>query len=398
MIELTIAEVDTFLSANGQFSLLDWLLEKNMIAFVDFERWRYGQIPVLVDAGSLSQEDLASYCEAAQKVCSDLKLSSEVVDYFGWGENLNTQLYLSKDKSIQRQLATLWKSPESMPQLDLFFDNSAAVAENQLVDALANNHIQQAQTQLDKLTQLNSSHARLGGYLDLLNYIKHTQANRVVDQTAMQAELDGLEGEVAPLATELLGSKKRDFLAFAWRRIANSLQDQPFNAQTPKLHSSYALQQIPDWQTLRKQLLADTELKASAELMARLATAYWHSHQVEDAMLVWGLAMDRFGDQAETYLERCNQEPILQLWDDFLTFSESWENSAFLGFLIIRKPGLIHRYKKLQQAVGDIVQAYNNTIVDLFNAKIASNDETQCRAELQKSHSTLLQYYLTHRS
>src|SRR5690606_24834938 len=133
-------------------------------------------------------------------------------------------------------LAMRWSAPKDVPQMDLFMDNSAAIAENQMLDALANRQFATAADALQRLTKINPHHSKLGGYQDLINYGLHCVASPNIAAEDLAAEFQGLDQEVTALAGELLGSRRRDFLAFAWRRMADSLRQKSFSAAEPELH------------------------------------------------------------------------------------------------------------------------------------------------------------------
>ena len=115
--------------------------------------------------------------------------------------------------------------PQDVPQLDLFMDNTVVVTENQLRDALSSRQFDPARQQLTKLSKLNPEHPQLGCYQDLINYGRHCQSNSDIDQQQIAAEMAGLQQEVLPLARDVLGQSARDYIAFAWRRLADNMNN-----------------------------------------------------------------------------------------------------------------------------------------------------------------------------
>ncbi len=132
-----------------------------------------------------------------------MHLQQQAQDYYAWSQAQPQLLKVSQNSDRQRDLTQQWLRPQDLPQMDLFMDNAAVVAENTLLDYLAARDFNKAQSQLDKLTTLNASHEKLGRYQDLINY-GHHMAGETIQPGAIAAELEGLENEVAPLAKALL--------------------------------------------------------------------------------------------------------------------------------------------------------------------------------------------------
>lgn len=392
-----IATVDSQITQQGQFCLLDWMLNENFIPYADYEAWRYGRRPNLDDCFTLREEDLQRLIQQALQTCGELKLQQEKQEFFRWDGNYQQALQICEDPQRHEQLAARWFARKDAPQMDLFMDNSAAIAENQLLDCLANRQFQAASDALQRLTRLNSQHSRLGGYQDLINYGLHCSANQKIALEALVAELQGLDQEVTPLARELLGNKRRDFLAFAWRRLADNLEGIPFSAAELELHRSYAFLQIPDWQALCRCLEQEPELYHSPQLLARLAQGYLQCQQVNAFYLLWGFLFERFPDEGESLIGH-QGTLLVEKWDQFLAFDEEWPAELFLGFLLIQQPGLVQvldNLPVLQRA--NIINPINKTTLDLLRARLAETDEKPFREALKGASPVMLSFYLNKR-
>lgn len=397
-----IATVDKTVSQQGQFCLLDWLLYENVIPYADYEQWRHGQIVHLDQAITVSEDDIKLMVEQAEKSCSQLKLARDAQEYFRWDGDHRKPLQISATARLDQALGQRWLPPQDIPQMDLFMDNSATIAENHVLALLADRRFTQAQEALQQLAQLNPTHAKLGGYQDLTNYGLHIAGHLGVASEDLLPELLGLDQEVTPLAKELLGAQQRDYLAFAWRRIADHLRDATITLTDlqaePRFHQSYALQQIPDWQGLSDCLFEDPHLYQSPVLLMRLAQASIQCQRVGDHYWFWGLLFERFSDDAEAFLAEHGRF-ILQDWDDFLAFDENWPAECFLGFLLIQQPGLVHLYERLPQARPDLIRLpVNRAVYELVKTRLAEGDEKQARETLKKLSPQLFSCYLNKRN
>ena len=392
-----IATVDSQVSQQGQFCLLDWMLSENFIPYATYEDWRYGRMATLDGAFTLQEDDLQRLLERALQTCRELKLQPESQTFFSWDGQQRQPLRICENSERHESLATRWSARKDVPQMDLFMDNSAAIAENQVLDALANRQFPVAAEALQRLTKINPRHGKLGGYQDLINYGLHCVASPTIASEDLAAEFQGLDQEVAPLATELLRSRRRDFLAFAWRRMAESLRQKSFSAGEPELHCSYAYWQIPDWQALVSGLEQEPQLFESPVLMARLAQGFLQCQQVNAFYLLWGFLFERFADDGERLIGQ-QGELLVEKWDQFLAFDEEWPAEHFLGFLLIQQPGLVQvldNLPLLQRVQSN--NPVNRAAMELVRMRLAEQDERESREALKKVSPMMLSFYLNKR-
>lgn len=395
-VMVDIATVDSQVSQQGQFCLLDWMLAKNFIPYADYESWRYGRRADLDSCFTLGADDLQRLIQQTRQTCMELHLVCETQEFYPW-DNRRELLRISGDGERHQSLAARWLARRDVPQLDLFMDNSAAIAENQLLDSLANRQFQNAQEALQRLTRLNARHAKLGGYQDLINYGLHCTAQPQIPAAGVGPEVGGLDQEVTPLARELLGGKSRDFLAYAWRRLAENLAQVPFSASEPQLHGSYAYLQIPDWQALCRCLEQEPQLYQSPVLMARLAQGYLQCQQVNAFFLLWGLLFERFPEEGEQLIGQ-QAGLLLGKWDQFLAFDAEWPAQVFCGFLLIQQPGLVavlDNLPVLRQAT--VQNPVNRCVLELLRARLAEADEKPHREALKNASPVMLSFYLNKR-
>lgn len=392
-VTLSIATIDQHLSRQGSFCMIDWLLSQNLLQYPQFEAWRYGNRKHLDDALELDRSALRGLLSDAEEHCTALGLSSETQDFHHWQSEHPVRLSASDDATIHRRLTQQWLRPVDRPQLDLFMDNAAVVTENHLREALSNRRFDDAERHLEELSALNSSHAQLGRFQDLVNYGRHMSINPHIDEPGLTAELDGLQQEVEPLAREVLGPCARDYLAFAWRRLAANLPES--NApQTPRLHRSYALAQIPDWAAVRDCLQPPSAICRQPELLERLALACGALRQTEEALLLWCVLFERHTEYAENAIDD-QPIPLLDtLWQDFWELGETRNieitSAWFSAYLIACRPGLRHHLKKAPPLQQPATQA----MLTVIEASLTQTDEIAARKQLKVVNPALLALYI----
>lgn len=393
---IDISEIQTFISQHGHFNILDWLLEKNWLTYADYEQWRYGSISNLEECFAVDREELNALCNELHSHCEKLKLVSEVKSLFLWGSNSPKALVISSDKFINESILLVWRSPKDVPQMDLFMDNTPTILENQVIEALADRRFREARDALEQLATLNQAHLRLGAMTDLINYGDHIQSEPLIALEALSAEFDGLDCEVAPLAKEVLGSRQRDFLAFAWRRVADSFFAHPIKSSQAE-QCCYALAQIPDWQKLKELLDTQVALYQSPVLLQSLASAYAHTRQDALYKLAWGILFERFPEQAYEKLNAAGRT-INELWESFTEKMEDSPDTHFLGFLLIQQPGLVQWFDKLPASDCDsVTEPENRAILELVKIRLLEQDERNARALAKEVAPDLFKLYLNKR-
>jgi hypothetical protein len=390
LTDFSIAMFEQHLSQQGNFCLLDWFLQQNILLYSAYEAWRYGQIETLDAALGVSKDELPNLSIKIEQHGKALGLTSAPNDYFSWAENNQKPLIASATPATHRALTQRWLRAQDVPQLDLFMDNSAVICENEIHAALAGRQFELAQKKLQCLTSLNAKHPKLGNYQDLVNYGSHMQAGGVVDAVLLASEITALEQEVLPLASETLGVSARDYVAFAWRRLSQSAQTIAFDAQHTKLHSSYALMQIPDWSAALDALRQEPGLFTSALLLQRFAICQERLQYHNEAMITWCLLFEYDSNAVEAACEAKVSPRLWTLWEDFWDMNDGGAKSFFPAFVFIKNPGLVHHLPKFP--------AFNtnssNAIIDLMKIHIEGGNEIDARKAVQNISPALLRLYL----
>ncbi len=390
---ISIDTIDSQLSQQGYFCLLDWLLQKNLLPYTDYEAWRYGKIQNIDTQLDVSEDMILELISSTDRHARALHLVDSTHDYFSWAETNAKTLQASKTISIHNALTQHWLRKQDLPQLDLFMDNSAVICENEIHEALAARQFQWAEKKLLLLTQLNAKHSKLGAYQDLINYGLHMQSHLILDSEQLSSEINALEKEVIPLARETLATSARDYLAFAWRRLSDFASTLVFNANQPNLHASYALAQIPDWAAALQSLESSPELFRSALLLKRFALCHEYLQHSSEALISWCLLFELDSQAAEIAFAEKESLTLWRLWEDFWDINDGGTKLFFPAFVFIKNPGLIHHLKKFPP----LHSASTNAMIDLLNIAHQNGDEIEARKALQNISPALLRLYLTAR-
>ncbi len=387
---IDIATVADYLSRQGRFCLIDWLLADNFLHYADYEAWRYGELKTLDDVVRFDRQTLQALIDNTAEHCDNLGLIPERQDFFRWNGDHRVLLMASEDYGQNLALTQCWLRPRDRPQLDLFLDNSAQIAENALLEALTARRFDTADSRLQNLSELNPEYTRLGGYQDLINYGRHMLANPEIIEQAVDAELQRLQQEVLPLVQEVMGPAARDYLAYAWRRLSNALQGIPFNPEQPWRHSSSALLEIPDYPAVIECLNADPGLYRHAILLERMAQSYSALHQHGNGLILWCLMMELDTGYTEQALECHQSHRVYALWQDFWDIEDNWSMALFPAYVLARQPGLLHCLQNFPA----LRLPASKAMVVLLRRRLAGEDEISARRELQAISPELLSVYL----
>ncbi len=393
---INLYSVEKHFSKNGNFCLIDWLLATNYLEYADYDSWRNGEIDFLDKCIKLDATELDSVVSETEEFCRRLKLINSPKPYFQWNTDGGAELNASRNKDLNRSLTQNWQRAQDLPQMDIFLDNADVGVENDLCNALENRMFSKASEKLRELGKVNSAHPRLGVYQDLVNYGCHMEANPLEPDNSeeflamLEEEVNGLEMEVQPLAREILGSQARDYLAFAWQRLAGGMRDIPYDPQTPKNHASYALAEIPDWAAVKERLNAEPLLFEQPILLQRLATAHRHLGENSFYLLLWCYLFEHHTAWAVDEVEERNEPELYDLWEQFHDSDEEMDPAWFVGFVLIRHRGLIHQLEK----VGEFSHPCTLAVVDLLTYTMEKRDEAQARQRLQQVARPVLNIYL----
>ncbi len=390
---LAIAELEKYLSQQGNFCLLDWLLQQDLLSYSAYEAWRYGQQEFLESSFEIDQEKLLEFIAQTELQGRALGLVGEPHDYTAWISGGQKLLKASKTLSVHQGLTQHWLRANDVPQLDLFLDNTAVICENEIQANLAGRQFDAAQKKLQQLTQLNPKHVKLGSYQDLINYGSHMLASATINVESLAAEVNALEEEVVLLARDILGSNARDYIAFAWRRLGISAQGVAFNPLHPKLHVSYMLTQVPDWSAALLALAQEPSLFTSAALLQRFAMCHERLQNTSEALIAWCLLFECDANLAEVAVESKISPRLWALWEDFWDINDGGAKSFFPAFILVKNPGLVHHLHKFPR----LSSSSTGAMIELLKVFMAGGEEIQSREAVQNISPALLRLYLNGR-
>ena len=395
--------VDNQLMSLGSYSPIEWLLEAGHLQYNDYEAWRMGEIDILEKHIQLPSKELIGSLEKAERFCQKLGLTGEPQEYRGWDQNnAHKDLTLSQSPSLSTLLNKQWCRQEDIPQMDLFMDNPSVVTENKLIDALASRQWDDAEKLVDQLYQQDPNHAQLHGYEDLVTFGHHTQEPIDDHVDSIDEERTGLEQEIIPLARQLLQQKSRDYLAPAWQRIAQSLEGYPYNVAYPQSHSSYAWEQMQNWQQVKQCILSDDSYRHHGELLFRLSLAHFYLRKREQSLITLIQLIDlkashadsELDDSLENFLNRHPDTSFMSTWQRFMDLEEEQPFSLFPGWLLLNEPGLSHHIE-----AGNVQTLKNPSLHAAQQLLIAKNQnnndaELEARKHLNAISPLLLTVYL----
>ena len=391
---IDIGAIDRYLAEHGSFTVLDWLLAQGTLPYAEYAAWREGRRETLDDAVPLPAADLDRLLAEADRGAKALNLAAEPQDLLAWAGSGAEPLRASKRAEAHRRLLQQWRRAAEAPQFDLFMDNAAGMAERRLCEAIGGRRYDEAARELDALSRLDPANKSLGSYQDLINYGRHAQAPVAVAAAELRAELDGLEHEVQPLARSLLAAAARDYLGFAWQRLAKGLGALPEEARDERLHPSHALAQIPDWEGVRASLAAEPRLLQSPRWMQRLARACRATGKAELGLLWWLLCLDRHAQDSAAILKQCDDPALLRLLGDYTDLEHRTQREmpehGFPAFVLLRRPGLIQHL----EALPPLQRAENRLVLQLIEARRQGADEIALRKALAEIDPALLAMYL----
>ena len=388
------AAVRQLLLEHGAYSPVELLLAANQLPDEDYLAWRRGERVTLDEAWAASADEIQALLEEAEACAQALGLIADPMVHFGCEENAGTELAASRNPSLNALLGNRYcRAREQEGQLDLFVNNEQTIAMNALRDALRTRDAGRAKQALEQLASLHP------GYRD------REQAKALIaaletpnpDGTEQGfTQLERLEREWQPAASNLLGGDSRDFLDPLWRGIGEALMPAAFDPQRPKRHASWAYRQCSDWKRMKRSVLAVPECATEPVLLARLAEAEWQLHDRPRAIAHWFALCWQAPNEFEALVEAPGfpDLPIKRAWRSMREqdlkpeLAPAW----FPAWMLIEESGLA-RVIGIEGGETGPKRAF-----DILIALMAQSDRNQpnipLRKELRALHPELLARYL----
>lgn len=347
------AQVDAQLLEQGAFAPLELLFNSGRLLYSDYESWRRREIELLDGALMGNPDKIKAELEQAVGYARRIKLVEQAQEFHAWHQGTPTSdagsdrpLRISMDPQLQRLIGSRYVRAQSVPQMDLFFDNPVVALTNGIVQALTIRNLASAQRQLDQLYAQAPTHSDLAAFDQLLAALGHL--GQPVEEP--RQELVFLLA-ATPTARRLLGAQSRDLLAPLWMQLGDAIRSAAFDAQEPTLHRSFALSQAQDWAGVSDCILSEPGWQQHAALCLRLAQSAFNRRQRVAALAAWCQVCWRAPAEASQAVGKLRQAELTALWQRFLDDESEVEagpaavpttltESDFPAWLLLKEPGL----------------------------------------------------------
>jgi hypothetical protein len=314
------AQVDAQLLEQGAFAPLELLFNSGRLLYSDYESWRRREIELLDSALMGNPDKIKAEIEQAVSYARRIKLVEQAQEFHAWHQNgpadtagSDRPLRISMDPQLQRLIGSRYVRAQSVPQMDLFFDNPVVTLTNGIVQALSARNLTSAQRQLDQLYAQAPTHSDLAAFDQLLAALEH------LGQPVQDARQEsGFLLEVMPTARRLLGAQSRDLLSPLWVQVADTLRGAAFDAREPTLHRSFALSQAQDWGAVSDSVLSEPGWQQHAPLCLRMVESAFNRRQRVAALAAWCQVCWCAPAETSQAVSKLRQPELTALWQRFL--------------------------------------------------------------------------------
>jgi hypothetical protein len=414
------AQVDAQLLEQGAFAPLELLFNSGRLLYSDYESWRRREIDLLDGVLMGNPDKIKAEIEQAVSYARRIKLVEQPQEFHAWHQSAPTDgtgsdrraaeeiprsaagatrgdrpLRISMDPQLQRLIGSRYVRAQSVPQMDLFFDNPVVALTNGIVQALTTRNLAGAQRQLDQLYAQAPTHSDLAAFDQLLAALGHL--GHPVEEP--REELVFLL-EVTPSARHLLGAQSRDLLSPLWVQLGDAVRSAPFDANEPTLHRSFALSQAQDWAGVSDSVMSEPGWQQHAPLCLRLAESAFNRRQRVAALAAWCQVCWRAPAESSQAVSKLRQPELTVLWQRFLDDESDPEDpsagpttlteSDFPAWLLLKEPGLALPLAE-DLATGAPAEESYRCVHRWIHARRArkQTDELALRKNLQSLHPAL---------
>ena len=282
------------------------------------------------------------------------------------------------------------RNPFEAVQLDLFTDSPTAQLATGVFWALARCDAIEARRLLLRLQEIAPTHSQWSVFSQLSNALDSLSAP-VADAAG---EIGYLQASLLPLVKTVLGKDGRLFSTRCWQRLTHALVGQPYDANSPNVHSSYTAMQINDWSTVREAVESEHNWDAEPVLIVRHAHACEHLQAQADALQSWFRLCWSSPEQAAC-IDSSSNAMLREQWREFQGLDPELPNSAFPAWSIIVTPGLFRLFPDVG-ADGNAMPASYQTVLTLQQSADKNNQaqKIHLRALLKQQDPLLFGYYL----
>ena len=396
-------QVDDQLLEQGAFAVIELLLATGRLAYSDYESWRRQEIEFLDSVLMGNPEKIRTQIDQTVSYARSIGLVEQPQEFTAWHTDAppnNKPLRISAQTDLHRLIAGRFIPAQLAPQMDLFFDNPVAALTNGIARALAAMNAADAQRQLDRLYEIAPTHSDLAGYDRLVSALAHL-GHPIEDARQQLAFLQ----ETAPTAKRLLGSQWRELLTPLWRQLADALADQPFCADDPQFHRSYALSQAQDWADVSACVLQDPQWWRQPALCLAVAQSGAFQHRRFESLTGWFALCWHAPAVAAEALSKPQQPDagVGKAWREFLAAEDDLAGddddaalapSDFPAWMLLHEPGLARQMTIDLARTHSVGEEHYRCVHRWLEARRAQkkDDELAQRKALQAAHPLLFRY------
>jgi hypothetical protein len=307
----------------------------------------------------------------------------EARSYSCWGDDRERSLRFSANRERDGLFHRRFVKPKDRMQFDLFLDNGGSTLVNELCEALCDRDLGLARQSLEKLYDVDPGNARLGGLERLVVAMEEGSGG-----SDPARQLERLEGELLPLVDELLGSAGRDYAAFFWQGLEESLRDAPFDPASPSLHLSYCALRGGDWRKVMEYVEAEPDWQGQALLVQRHGIAAQNLHDEASLLRDWFLLCMRFGEAGEALVTQLAPQ-WQEWWERFLDSEPELPVGDFPAWMLIQRPALAGVLTFSEEQQQRLPPAFN-TLLQLGRAEDPVGEEGLALRRTLKAQSPQL--------
>jgi len=387
----TLEAVDRLLFEQGTYTPLELLLSEGRLIYADYEAWRDRQCDYLEELLFGNPEESIDLMKRAEAYVRALGLVPETQCYASGSDAQGHRLRFSATSALDRCFHTGYRKDDESPQMDLLMDTAGVTIGNGIIRALIERNEDEARQLLDQLFETDPGHRHLGG---LERLVEVGNIESPIEDAGR--ELLGLEGQICPLAEEILGPGARHYLAPLWQRLTRALLEVAFDPDNPKLHSSYSALRSEDWVQAKASVEATSNWEDQFVLLRRHARACGRLHLNPEAVSDWFRLCWRFPDQAACIGNEAEPQ-CRHTWQRFVELDPELPNRDFPAWTLIDQPGLARRLAKEGSFDGvDVPQDYRviASLVQATPTPLVDPEIMDKRKLLQECNPDLFAVYL----
>jgi hypothetical protein len=318
---------DNLVFEQGKFDPLRFLIDAGFLDEEAHAEWLAGEHDNLESILACDVEEAIDALELARKYLLKQGLSDTAQATSGSDARDAVQRIGSTSKFIRACTSVLIPA---QPQADLFRDTASLLAEQTAKAELAAHRLGAAADALQRLSSLGGASGVERGLRELHNVATSKPPANIADH------LNRLEHDISPLATRLLGSHARGYLAPLWQAAAKRLAATPFDIDAPNLHASHAYARANDWRAVVKSVESQHDWRLHEALALRAAEAHARLSNREASRRAWTrLCWHHPVTAARTLATAPGDPQVARHWREFMDCDPELPPQDFPAWLLI---------------------------------------------------------------